>query len=450
MLLKILSRFLVFDKRETLRKIFINSSWLLLDRLIRMLGSLLIGIWVARYLGPRQYGIINYAVAFVGLFSVLSTLGMDAIVVRNLVKDRSNAGIQLGTSFVLRIAGAFTSFFLAVATVMVLKGDESVVVVVVAIVAVGNIFQAFDVIDVFFQSDLQSKLTVIAKNAAFLLLSLVKIVLIISGSGLYAFAATGVAEIFVGAIGLVICYRKSGYDFRSWRFRLQTARQLLKESWPLILSGIIVMIYLRIDQIMLGQMKTETEVGIYSAAVRVSEVWYFIPTIIVNSVMPSIIKAKGNSEREYEHRLRLLFGLVASLGFLLIVPLSLASSWIIQTLYGSNYIDAGPVLAIQAWTGLFVFLGVARGPWIIAEGLTRFSFMTTAFGAVSNIVLNIILIPKYSMIGASIATLISYAIASVGANALFASTRPIFIMQLRAMFLFETGLIFNEFRRQRK
>ncbi len=197
------------------------------------------------------------------------------------------------------------------------------------------------------------------------------------------------------------------------------------------------MIYMRIDQIMLGQIKDNRAVGIYAVVMKLAEVWYFIPTVIISSVFPSIVKAKQIGENLYYERIQKLFNLCSVLAYAVAIPLSLFSNQIVTLLYGKQYAEAGPVLAIYVWAGVFVYLGAAINTWEITEGLLKLAAITSAIGAVTNVFLNIFLISKYSIMGATISTIISQFIASCGAYAFFPASRKVFIMQLKAILMLD-------------
>ncbi|MFM5892645.1 MAG: flippase, partial [Dolichospermum sp.] len=412
-----------------------NTGWLFADRILRMGVGLFVGVWVARYLGVQQFGVFNYATAFVALFSTLSTLGLDSIVVRSIVREPEKRAEILGTAFWLKLFGGVAALLLAVSSIIVVRHDDQLTISLLAILSSVGIFQAFDTIDLWFQSQVQSKYTVIAKNTAFVITALVKVALISFHAPLIAFAWAALGEVSLGAIGLIISYRVRGYSPWLWPWSLPLAKTLLKESWPLILSGVTIMIYMRIDQIMLGQMVGDKAVGLYSAATRISEVWYFIPTVIASSVSPAIYAAKEVSEALYYQRIKQLIRMLVLISLVISVPMSLMSFKLITILFGNGYAEAGKILAIHIWASLFVFMGVATSPWFIAEGLTEFSFHRTLIGAVVNVVLNFILIPSCGGIGAAIATVIAYAIAAFLANGLNSKTHTIFIIQLKSLIL---------------
>ncbi|MEH1948781.1 MAG: flippase [Nostoc sp.] len=425
-----------FKSRSGLRAIVANTGWLFADRILRMGASLVVGVWVARYLGVKQYGLFNYALAFVALFSPIFTLGLDDVVVRHLVRQSSNKEEILGTTFWLKFLGGIASVLLAVGTMFFLGEHETLKMWLVAILGIAGVFRASDTIELWFQSQVQSKYTVIAKNTAFLLNTLIKIALIVTKAPLLAFALVTLAEFAMSAIGLLIVYQVKGSSLWLWRWSVATAKTLLKESLPLIFSGFAIMIFMRIDQVMLGQMIGDSEVGVYSAAVRISEIWYFIPGAIVSSVAPAIYAAKEKSESLYYQRIGQLLSLMTCISLAIALPMSFLSDKIIMVMFGSGYAEAGPILAVHIWTSLFVFMGLATSPWFIAEGLNHVSLGKTLFGAILNIILNLLLIPKYAGLGAAIATIISQAAAAFICNAFDSRTQKLFKIQVRSLIHF--------------
>jgi polysaccharide transporter, PST family len=422
--------------RHHLQLVIGNAGWLFADKILRMAMGLVVGAWIARYLGPERFGLLSFAAAFAALFSVMASLGLDGIVIREIVRNPAPKDQILGTAFLLRLFGGAAAVITSVTAVSLLRPGDSLSRWLVGIVAAGTIVQAFDVIDLWFQAQVVSKYTIYARNAAFVSIALVKILLVSIRAPLIAFAVAGLAELFVAAAGMALAYEHRGHALKAWRASAAWAKKLLSDSWPLILSTVSIAVYMKIDQVMLGEMLGNSVVGIYTAATRLSEVWYFIPTAIVSSVFPAIVRTKETDEGLYYRRLQRLFGLMAALSLAIALPMSLLSSYFVVVLYGNGFAAAGPVLAIHIWASLFVFLGVAQGPWDLTENMTRLTMLRIVSGAVLNVVLNLFLIPRHGAVGAAVATVISQAFAAVILNAAHAKTRRIFYSQLNALLFF--------------
>jgi O-antigen/teichoic acid export membrane protein len=390
-----------------LKKYAANTSWVMAEKLLRMFVGLFVGIWIARYLGPEQFGLLSYAQSFVFLFVTIATLGLDGIVVRELVKDETKRDVLIGTAFYLKLIGAFVILpILAVA--VQLTSNDSMTNLIVFVIASSAIFQSFNVIDFYFQANVLSRYVTFANTISLGLSSVIKIALIIHDAPLIAFAAMFVFEAVVLALGLVWFYKTSrGLKLIHWKFNAGVASQLLKDSWPLILSGVLVSIYMKVDQIMIKEMMDSYSVGQYAAAVKISEAWYFIPMALCNSLFPALLNARKQNEKLYYDRLQRLYTLMVWFGISVSIPVTILSPWLIDLLYGQDYYLASQVLVVHIWAGVFAFLGMAFGKYLAAENLTKKSFYRTSLGALLNIILNIILIPRYGITGAAYATLIA-------------------------------------------
>lgn len=431
-----LSKLLKLKKSDELYKIFGNISWLFVDRILRMGMGLFVGVWVARYLGVKQFGLLNYATAFVGLFSTFSDLGLSPLAIRAITNRPEQKDLILGTIFWLKLFGGIVTLLLTVGSIFVFRQNDSLTIEIVAILASVGIFQAFDTIDLWFQSQVNSKYIVIVRNIAFIVVVLSRILLIYVHAPLLAFAGATFAESCLSAVGMIFIYRIKKYSIYLWRWNSTLAKALLRESWPLILSGITIMIYMKIDQIMLGEMLNIQAVGLYSSATRVSEIWYFIPTAIASSMAPSIYTAKKDkNEFLYYRKIEQLLRILSFTAILIALPMSFLSGIIMTSLFGNEYAASGPILAVHIWAALFVFMGVGTSCWFTAEGLNHLALSRTALGVFVNIVLNFFLIPAYGGFGAAIATLISQAFAAFFSHAMNSKTQIIFKIQLKALLI---------------
>jgi O-antigen/teichoic acid export membrane protein len=319
--------------------------------------------------------------------------------------------------------------------------DESLAILI-AFCGLAALFKSFNIIDSYFQSRVQSKYVVHVQNICLLISAGVKILLILLKLPVIYFALALALDALFLAIGLVFIYhRKASQKIILWQFNIGRAKSLFRQSWPLILSAVMVSLYMQIDLVMLKTKGSEA-VGIYSAAARISEAWFFIPVAIVTSVFPAIIHARKTDLPRYNKRLQNLYDLLVGLSLPVALVISVGANTIITILYGNQYNGAGLMLAIHIWSGIFVFLGSASSQYLLAEGYTVISFKRTAIGAIVNILLNIWLIPLYSGVGASIATLIAYFVATFSIL-LFPQSRRQGIMMLKSLFLISIIQKFN-------
>lgn len=398
-------------ERDEAKKIFGNISWMMGEKLLQFtLGFLIVSI-TARYLGPENFGRYSYALSFAMLFAPLANLGLSGILVQRLVAKPEDENTTLGTAFVLQLGGAIICALLALGSIYALRGsaDESVIWTIMALTML--LFKPFDTLDSYFQAHLKSQYIAIAKIIALVAMAgatLAGITFGWSGDIFVLIKGLSFGIIAFAMVGLYARYSQG--IIRAWRFSAEQAKSLLKQSWPLILSGATAAIYLKIDQVMLGEMADDKTVGIYAAAVQVSELWYFLPWIIVSAFFPSLIRSKNGTD--YDSRLLWMYKLMAALAMSLCVCVMVSADLVVQIIFGEKYAEAADILRIHTWASLFIFMRVVLSRWMIIENLTVFSFVTHGLGALVNVGLNFVLIPTYGASGAAVATVISYAVAS--------------------------------------
>jgi len=422
-------------KHQGFIKYFKNTSWLFIDKILRLFIGLFVGVWVARYLGPDNYGLLSYVASYVGLFIPLSTLGLDEVVIRELVKDISKRDVILGTAFRLKLIGTLIFFFVLSLSVL-FSNDDKNTYTLIYIMACVTIFHVFNVIDYYFQSKVMSKYIVIANTIGFLSSAILKIIFIMLKTPIYTFILVGVIESFVISIGYLGAYIYMNSSSLNWIFDMKLAKTMLRDSWSLIFSGIAITIYMKIDQVMIKNMIGNEAVGYYSVAVRFSEIWSFIPVVVSGSLFPSIVNAKNESKEMYHKRLLYLFRLLVFISLIISFLILLFSKYIIIYTYGNLYIQSVEILQIYVWSIVFVFLNSSSWKWYILENLQHLAAIRLTIGALLNIVLNIIWIDDYGLKGAAYATLVSYAVSSFIGNLFNIKTISIFKIQAKALLTF--------------
>lgn len=393
---------------------FKNTSWMMAEQFIRIIAGVFVGIWVARFLGPEQFGVFSYVLAFTAIFGGIAKLGLDRIMVRELVNHPEKYEIYLATAFWLKVMGALMVMGLMAAIVPFTNSDRQSIQFIF-IIAAGLIFQSFEVVEFYFQSQVMAKVVSICKAVQLSLSSLIKIFLVITQSELLYFVLVTAFDALSLAVSYFIAYRLRK-DYRTFykHFDLTIAKRLLNDSWPLIFSAIVVSIYMRIDQIMIKEMLGEYEIGIYSAAVRLSESIYFIPVLITASLFPAILNSKKHSEELYKQRLQRLYAVMVWMAIAIALPMTMLGDWLVLLLFGQSYQESGQILIIHVWSAVFVFLGVSFGSFLLAENLAKIDFQRTFVGAVCNVLLNLWLIPIFGASGAAIATLLAQFVANFG------------------------------------
>ena len=398
---------------EGYKRYFANVSWMFFGQMFSLIVSFFIGAWIARYLGPNNYGALNYSIAFVGIFSFISTLGVDGILSRELVKTPEKRDELLGTAFRLKLMGGIIAFCLSVLSVMIFQ-SSSLIKLLVVLFSFSFIAQAINVISSYFNAEVKSKNNVRATLIATAISSILKIIVIFLSKGIIWIMIVFVLDFIWQGIGLVNSYRHYGLKIGDWKFNKTLSKEILRNSWPLMLASAASFIYLKIDQVMIGSMLDNYNVGIYAVAVKLVEIWYFIPIIICSSLFPAIVNAKKAGIEIYKNRLNNFYILMAVIPIAMAIPITLLAKPIIQILFGSGYLESIPILRIYIWSSLGLFLSMAVGQYLMSENLVKTIFISNFIAMIINVILNFIFIPRYGIVGSAWATLISYFILPIG------------------------------------
>jgi len=420
-------------KNESVVKYFKNTSWLFLEKILRMISGLFIGVWLARYLGPEQFGTFNYVQSFVGLVAIFASLGLDRIVVKALVDKEFDRYIVLGTAFLSKFGAASVVFFLLLISPD-FTNNTSTENHFIVVLAACSLFGAINVVDFHFQSLVLSRISVIANIIVLSISSVLKIIMIITSQPLSYFVYLLLFDAVVLALLFIVFYvRHSGSVFK-WHFNHELMLMMLKQSWPLILTYALVALQMKIDQVMLRNMLNVEAVGQYAAAAKLSEASYFLPIIIVSSLWPAIIKSKQLGEKIYLARIQKLYDLMSVMALSIALVLSVSAEFLVVLLLGDSYKEAIMILQIHVWGAVFAYLGLVSGAYLINEKMTQKNFYRALLGLLANITLNYILIPIFGGQGAAMATFGSLMVTYYLYDALDRDLRGHFFMKSKSFF----------------
>ena len=414
-------------------KVVKNAGWIIGGRLVNKLLAFLVGILTARYLGPSNYGLINYAAAYISFFASICTLGINSIIVKNFVDHPDEEGKTIGTTLLLRAVSSLLSALMIVGIVGIVDRDEPLTVVVVALCSVGLIFQIFDTLNYWFQARLQSKYSALASLASYAAVSVYKIVLLVLGKSVEWFALASALDYTVLAVVLAAAYFKNGGQrfTASWA----KAKELLSSSTSFIISGLMISIYACTDKLMLKQMLGEASVGYYSLASAISVSWAFVLSAIIDSLYPEIVQSFNTNRIYYERKNRQLYAIVFYTSLFMSAAICLLARPFIEILYGASYLPAVQPLRIVVWYTAFSYLGVARNAWMVCENRQKYLKYLYMGAAAINVVLNLLFIPPWGASGAAAASLITQIATIVLMPAVIRPLRPNTKLMLDAVLL---------------
>ena len=397
-----------------------NATWIIACKIVQSLLGLVVTMLSARYLGPSGYGLINYASSIVAFVAPVMQLGLNGILVQEIVNDPEKEGETLGTALAMTFVSSFFCILGVLAFVSIANHHEPTTIIVCALYSVLLIFQALEMIQYWFQAKLKSKYTSIVMLIAYVAMSVYKIVLLATGSDIYWFALSNALDYMIIAFSLLVIYKKIGE--RKLSFSWQKARSMFAKSKHYIFSNLMITIFAQTDRIMIKLMMDDASVGYYSAAVACAGMTGFVFSAIIDSARPSIFESKKVNEQAFEKNMSRLYCVIIYFSLLQCVAITLFSPLIVNILYGSKYSPTIDALRLIVWYTTFAYLGAVRNIWILAENKQKYLWILNLSGAVVNIILNAIFIPVWGIMGAAFASLITQIFTNIIMNILI---RPI-------------------------
>ncbi len=410
----------VLDKLKG-NRFFSNTMWDIGGKVFQMGLTAVVGMLTARYLGPSNFGVIGETASYVAFFSVVCQLGFTSTAVKEIMDYEDRQGEILGTTIFFRVCTSLVSSVAISCLLYVLKDGDKTVVWVAFLQSLSLVFQSFEMIHYWYQSRLETQVSVKIQSFAYVIMAVYKIAILALGKSVEWFAFSTALEAAVVGAALVWVYGRG--EGQKLSVSLSAGKEILKRSYQFILSGLMVTIYSEMDKIMLGEMLSKEAVGYYTAATKVSSMWSFVLTALINSSRPVIIAGKAKSHELYIKQNKRLYATIIWIGIAAGLGITVLGKWIILIMYGRDYLPAVSSLQISAWYTMFAMLGSARGIWIVCEEKSKYVKYYLGTGAVINVILNYLLIPAYGPGGAAAATLITQIFTAVLAPAMFKETR---------------------------
>ena len=386
-------------------KVTKNAGWIIGGRIYHMLLAFIVGLLTARYLGPGNYGLINYAATYTSFFASFCTLGINSVIIKNFVDHPDEEGETIGSAIILRTISSVLSVIMIMGITLFADRGESTTHIVVFLCAIGVLFQVMDTLNYWFQSRLESKYAAYSTIISYTVVSAYKVWLLATGKSVEWFAVSTSVDYLVVAIVLLAVYKKkNGPKFAfSWR----KAKELLGSSYHFILAGLMVSIYGSTDKFMLKQMLNESEVGYYSTALSLCNTWVFVLSAIIDSLYPTILQCFGKDNTLFEKRNKQLYAIVFYVSVVASSFISILASPIVRILYGTSYAPAASPLRIITWYTAFSYLGIARNAWVVSYQKQNYLKYLYVGSALTNVILNALLIPVMGASGAALASLVT-------------------------------------------
>ena len=386
-------------------KTVINASWIIVCRVVQSVLALLVTMVSARYLGPANYGLVNYAASVVNFLKPVMQLGLNAILVKELIDRPEEEGVTLGTALGMNLVSALVSILCAVSFVSIANPGEKETLVVCGLYSISLVFLALEMIQYWFQAHLLSKYASLTILLAYIVVSVYKLWLLLAGKSVYWFSVSNSLDYMLIAVALMVIYQKLGGQPLS--FSWIRGREMLRKSGHYILSGLMVMVFAHTDKIMLKMMSGDAVTGYYSAAINCTTMSNFVFVAIIDSARPTILKSIQKAQSEFERNYTLLYSIILYLALLQSVVITALAGWMIPLFYGSGYAVSVRILRLAVWYTTFSYIGAVRDVWILANNQQHLLWKVNLCGALLNVMLNALLIPHYGAMGAAAASLVT-------------------------------------------
>lgn len=426
--------FLEAKNNREFREVFVNTVWQIFEKIVRLCLALISGILIARYLQPERYGVYNYAIAFTSFFATVSNLGSNQILVKDLVQEPEHHQEIVSTAIALRLFSGIFLSALASGLSFIFIEDKTVQILVI-IFSFQIIFRASEAIEFFFHSRMDFRWIAYSRSLAAGIATFLLVLAIIKDQSIFVLAVASSVEFLASLLFLSVIYTKQNQFFSLAHISFGRLKRTLRDSWPLIFSGIAITVYMRVDQLMISSMSGNAELGLYSAVVRLTEAFCLIPLAFIQSTFPKLIRLKEEGEQEFYSALQNLYNKVSLMGYASVLFVFLFSKELLGILYGDTYVKAAPIFSLLIWSVVFMTLGTARGSFMVTMNLTGLYLKTVAIASIINIALNYMLIPAYGAFGAAAATVVSYWFAVHGACFLFRPLRKTGNMLTKSLIL---------------
>ncbi len=393
-------------------KSFSNACWIIGCKLIKAVLTLVTTMITARYLGVSDFGVINYAAGLVAFVVPIMKLGIDSVLVHQIVEKPDAEGEIVGTSIVLNLISAFLCILGIGAFVCIANRGEEETIIVCVIYSVLLVFQAVEMLQYWFQAKLMSKYSSMAMLFAYIIVAASQILMIVFKVNIYWFALSySIDYLFISLI-LLIAYAKKGTQ--KFKFSFKRAKELFSISKYYIVSSLLVTVFSQTDRIMLKLMIDSEATGIYSAAATCAGMTSFIFAAIIDSMRPVIFQvAKDEDKTLFHKRMTELYSVIIYFSLIQCIVITLLSPIIIKIMYGEEFAASVNALRIVVWFTTFSYLGSVRNVWMLAENKQKYLWIINLSGALGNVILNLILIPIMGVNGAAVASLCTQIFANV-------------------------------------
>lgn len=415
------------------KKVLSNIKWQLVSQVFNIFAGVASSIIVTRCLGKNDYGIYSYARAYAAIFTSIAAIGLEGILISRLATEEGEA-LYFGSGFILRCISDFVAFFGCFILFCFIGDEQSFIPLLILTIPI--LFQCFETYRYLYIARYVAKDYLIIQNFSLLIMLFMYVVGIIMNFGVLFFSLVYAFRMIMTYLSGLVAYHihiKKKIEFKIYKDKM---KELLNVCTPLAFASIASTVYNRVDQIMVTKICGFEQNGLYSVAVTLSEYWYFVPSIIASTVLPSLTIAYKKSKEEYMHKMQVMIDILSSISYCAVIVLAIFGKYIIGLMYGREFIGAAPIMSLYVVSGIFVSLWHARGITCNITGKTTLTLYCTVIGMIANVILNFIFLKRIGLYGAAFATIIAQIISSWIGSFLYKDFWYIGIIQTKGLFPF--------------
>jgi O-antigen/teichoic acid export membrane protein len=392
---------------------------------LRLFTGFFVGLWLARYLGPTEYGIYNYVVSLASIFITIATFGTTEVIVKKILDEKFTREESLKSGFNLRLILSFILFFILGLYSYFLEDDKNIQKYIL-ITSVALFFQPFEIVDSFFRAQVQVHKSSIWRIIQLCATALARIALILTKAPLTWFYFLFVLDMAFYSVLIITTYLKENPSFFKNKMDFEILKEIVNESFPLMIITVSSLMLARFDNVMIAKILDQTSVGIYSAASKTIEIGTLFSVLVSMSLYPAILNSRKFNPDVYFKIMAMLNRFLFAGGLFLSLLVYFFAGDIIKILFGVNFLASKEILEVLSFNILFVSFYQVSYRWYLSENKQKLMMYKTMSAVVFNIVLNVLLIKTFGVIGAAYGSVITSLIFHFMFEAFFKSTRQCF------------------------
>lgn len=424
---------------------FVTTGFYFFERIYLLVLGVVLYTFLARAYGPETMGVFSYAQTLVSFAAPFLAAGAEAIVIRELVRKKDRRPVVMGAAFVLITTSTVVVMILPLGYALLSSASSPLAFTIAVLLSLSFLPNGLLVIEHFFKANMRAASVVLPRTIVLTVSIGIKIALAWSGYPIVYIAAATAIEAAVLSVALVTVYVRQGYSPLQWRFNRAEAWFMFRQAFPAMVSAVAVLLFFRVNHVLLAQLSNYAELGKYSAAFQMFQLTGMLPLVLFSTIYPRLVALHGSDNAYFYRIINWLYFGFALASYSICVLAYLFSDFAIHLLLGPKFAGAGGVLSILIFSSVFTFLGSVRAQEINIYNLPGYHLINALVGLAVLVPISLVLIPRYGAVGAAWGVTTGCFVSGVLTSFIFPRTRAAGVAQLRALILLPP-LRFNRLR----